>query len=367
MPTRRKAVCLTASQGFGMPLSSSTAEVVPHSHAADLFGKPGPLSTSRPLRSVILTSLLALTLGLGVLSLRQRSAEFQGYLHARTTYITAERSGRLLQFSLLEGDRVDLQTPLAQMADVDLASKLNSKQHEVRVLEAELQQHVAQAELDTRWRLKSIDEELAKHQLMSAGFLKDKYQSELRCNLLTELNNAVTFEGDAPIRSQFVLAHGVEHETLNTAFQLEAATNNSEICQAQIQICASLVKQLKVTRNELADTVRRSSGTDVVEARLAEAREELTNLEQAQERLTVRSTAVATVGLFRAKPGDNLSPGDPLVELHDDAQRFIVVEVPSSRVNLFPVGKELKLRFAGDVMRLSGGRGWLRSRRRLER
>ena len=313
---------------------------------------PAPPPPSHPsLRMVLLICFVALTLGLGVLSLRQRTYEFSAYLNARTTYITAERGGRLIKFDAHEGDRVDLGTALAQMSDEELSGKLVSKMQEVRTLEAELQQKLAQADLDSRTRLKSIHESLAQYRLMEASYLKDKYNYEVRRNMLIEWNNNGAHERDSAVNPLFMPVGGNVAEELRTAFSLEAVENNTDVCSAQIEICHNVVKRLVASQENLEDTVRRSSGVAVVEARLDAVRKELTSLETAQDRLTVRSTAVATVGLFRAKPGDRLEAGDPIVDLLDDAQRYLIVEVPSGKTQMFPVNRELKLRFPGDVMR----------------
>ena len=94
--------------------------------------------------------------------------------------------------------------------------------------------------------------------------------------------------------------------------------------------------------------IREKAGVDVAEERLAEARAELARLQARATQLTIPSTAVGTVGVFRLRPGDNVEPGDAIVEILDDAQRRVVVEVPSDQITGFRIASRVDLSFPGD-------------------
>jgi multidrug resistance efflux pump len=92
-------------------------------------------------------------------------------------------------------------------------------------------------------------------------------------------------------------------------------------------------------------------GVDVAESRLGRAREELAQLEDRQQNLTIVSPAIGKIGLIHVRPGMTVSRGDELVELLDEAQRDLVVHVPSREITRFQLGDELALDFPGGAER----------------
>ncbi len=136
-----------------------------------------------------------------------------------------------------------------------------------------------------------------------------------------------------------------------TVLQMEAASFEAEIAAAQVRTCQERIESLQSYRQQLPEQIREMCGVELAEARLAQARRQLDQLSMQQSSLRLTSPAVGQVGMFRIRPGDELRAGDPIVELLDDEQRYLVSEVPSQRITEFAVGTEVALIFPGGEQR----------------
>jgi multidrug resistance efflux pump len=291
-----------------------------------------------------------------------------GILSARTTFVTAETEGTLAEFLVSEGEPVSIGDPLIRMTDERLERSILAKRREISSLESELQRALATAELELKWRTRTVEAEICEIQLRSATFLKEKFDYELQRSMLADLlsgNDVVTLDGGPSSpepwlpevwssnhgNDPLVLMRRPRPERLTTVLHLEAAANAAEVSAAQVEICEMRQQRLERLKEELPNQVRRTAGVDVAEANLARAREELEQMEAEQNDLTVPSPAIGTVGVFRVRRGDHLVPGTPIVELLDDSQRHLVVNVPSQEITSFGLGTRLKLLFPGKVER----------------
>jgi multidrug resistance efflux pump len=75
-------------------------------------------------------------------------------------------------------------------------------------------------------------------------------------------------------------------------------------------------------------------------------------LDASQAQLTVRATLPGTIGDLTRQPGDTVSAAEPLVNILDPEQRYLIVNVPSTEVDKFEKGTELELEFPNAVRRL---------------
>lgn len=306
-----------------------------------------------PLRIALFT-LVALAAGLSAawgLS-RPDSPEFAGRIEARSTHVTAERAGILTELLVAEGDRVTLGDPLVMLADGELQAEIARQQAEITTRESELQQARALADVDLAWRLKELDGELLETQLRSADYLKEKFNHQLERNMWSDVlageTTAMFNQGDAVFHSIVLKSRVPSEQRMNASLRIETAANAIEVSQAQVEICERRLAELRRLKEEVPARIREKAGVNVAEERLAGARAELARLQARDTQLTIPSTAVGTVGVFRRRPGDNIAPGDPIVEILDDAQRRIVVEVPSDQITGFHIDSRVDLSFPGD-------------------
>lgn len=306
-----------------------------------------------PLRIATFTAL-ALAAGLSAawgLS-RPGAPEFAGRIEARTTSVTAGRAGILKELLVAEGGRVTLGDPLVTLTDGELQAEIARQQAEIDTRASELKQAQALADVDLAWRIKELDAEVLETQLRSADYLKEKFNHELERNMWSDVlageTTAMFDQGDSVFHSIVLKARVPSAQRMNASLRIETAANAIEVSQAQVDICEQRLVELRRLKEEVPARIREQAGVKVAEERLAEARAELARLEARATELTIPSTAVGTVGLFRRQPGESVAPGDPIVDVLDDARRTVVVEVPSDQITSFQMDSPAELSFPGN-------------------
>ena len=309
-----------------------------------------------PLR-IAAFAALALIAGIAAAwGLTRRSAPtFAGRIEARTTCVTAQRSGIVIELLAREGDCVTLGDPLVSLADGELQAEIARQQEEITTRTSELQQAQALADVDLAWRIKELDADIAEAQLRSADYLKEKFNHELEQSMwndvLAEHETVMFDQGDNVFKSIVLKSRLPSEQRLNAALRQETASNAVEVSAAQVEICEQRLAVLRQLKEELPQRIREKAGVSVVERRLAESQAELERLQSRETQLTIESPAVGTVGVFRRQPGDQLQPGDSIVELLDDAQRWLVVDVPSTEITRFAPESKLEVTFPGGQTR----------------
>ena len=321
--------------------------------AADRSAADAP---TPPLRLLVVATL---ALGLGVASARWLESgglrPVSGYLQVRSTLVTADRCCRVLEHSQQAGERISIGDALVLYSDSDLEQRLEALRHQVQTLEKELAQAEARSRLELTQREQQLDDRIYECQLQAADYRKSQQESEMRRTLLADLlashQSALWDTGESMLRSFVLNEPWPNSERLQTTLQLEGYASQSELMAANVQICETRVKALQAARNDLCDQVCESCGVPLTRLRLEQAQADLKKLESQQSQLVVTSPAVGQVGTFRSHPGAVLHPGDPIVELLDDSQRYLIAQVPSTRINEFKLGRTVTLIFPGNERR----------------
>lgn len=321
-----------------------------------VLAHPAVATSPHPLKTVLIC-LASLAAGVGVAFWIDRAGEvrFAGYLQAHTTAVTAEHPGRVAVLSCKEGDRVSIGDTLLQMTDGQLLQEISVQKDEVARNEVQLQQCLAEADLELQWRTNELEQRIVDYQLRSASYLKEKYDFELEKSMLSDVlasNQTAALNDADTMFKTFVVERGVpELERMTTALKLENVANAVEVSAAQVEICEQQLKRLEGVKETLPQTVRRKAGVDTAEATLARSKAILQRIEERRSELDVDSTAVGKVGVFRVQVGDHVTPGQTLVELLDDARRHLRVEVPSSQISGLVVDQSVCVRFPGGLRR----------------
>lgn len=306
---------------------------------------------------LLLFGLLALAAGTAVAyGLRCPSHPLvAGYLAARTTHVISDREGIVTEFVVDEGDEVGLDTPLVQLADNRLAEDIDQKKQEIATLRSELQRCLAAAELEVEWRMRTLNAELCDIQLRSAGFLKERFNNELRRTMIADILQGDSFvmndSGDSLYESVILGARLGSPDRVTSMLELEAVSNSVEVSAAQVEICEQQIKSLTALKAKTPEQVRKSAGVDVAELKLHKAESELQQLQRREVLLTVSSPAIGRVGVFQLNRGDHVLPGTPIVELLDSSQRYLVVHVPSQQITGYTIGTRVRLTFPGNQIR----------------
>ena len=318
---------------------------------------PVPNDQSASRLPVALACTLALLAG-GVAAWWVRggaSPSFPGYLEARTTQVCATRFGLVSSRLVPEGTDVTLRRPLVCLSDPQLEEKIEEQSELVASLEQGLKKAIADADLEIEWREKDLVAQICEVKLRSAGYLKEKFNYELRKNMLADVlasNETAMFDdGDVLFRSMILDQRIPDAERMNTALRMETASNAADVSAAQVEICDQQIKQLEKVAKDLPARIRRKVGVEAAEANLSRAKDSLAKLTARRDQLTVLSPAIGRVGVYRVSEGDRVEPGMPLVELLNDAKRFLKVEVPSTSIAQVKIDGEVELTFPGNIVR----------------
>lgn len=302
-------------------------------------------------------ALLAMAAGTGLAMLlaNREPDRFPGRIEARTAFVNAGHAGILAELLVNEGDRVNLDQPLAKLTDPDLESQISDTAAQTAVHEKERAQAEAAAEVELAWRIKELDNDIVATELRSADYLKEKFDWELERSMWADVlssSETAMFDDDTPAFQTLILKSRVPGEQrMNAMLKHETADNAVAVSGVQVEICQEALARLRKTKEQLPERVRRQCGVEVAQQRVEQSQAALARLEARRNELVVTSTAVGAVGLFRARPGDHLQPGQPIVEILDDAQRWVVAAVPSSRAPEFAPQRIVRLTFPGGLVR----------------
>lgn len=286
---------------------------------------------------------------------RPRGPECNAILTARTTYISAPTEGRLSEIIIAEGTEIRIGDPIIRLSDNALERKILAKKQEIASLESTYQQSLAAAELELSWRLRTLESEICDIQLRSASFLKEKYNFELQRSMLNDVlagSEFVMSDGNDSLFSSIILDKKQNtSQRMATVLEMELAANAAEVSAAQVEICTVRQKQLIALKESLPQSIRRTQGVDIAEMRVKSAQAELSQLLAEENDLTVTSPSIGRVGVFQCRLGDQLQPGTPVVELLDEAQRYLTAYIPSQEIASFELETEVKLLFPGNETR----------------
>ena len=308
-------------------------------------------------RSVWFAALLSLFAGTAVAYVlgSREPARFPGRLEAQTAFVHAAHSGILTDLRVKEGDRVSVDDVLASLTDPELESRIAAASAEIAVRTSEQEQAKAAAEIELTWRIKELDDAIVATELKSADYLKERFDWELERSMWADVmagSQTAMFEDASPAFQSIVLSARMPGERrMHAILKHETADNAVAVSGVQVEICQEALGRLQRTKQRLPEQIRQKSGVAVAGERLAQAQTELSRLEARRADLVVRSNAVGAVGLFRARPGDHLQPGDPIVEILDDARRWVVASIPSSSVPSFAPEQIVRLTFPGGLIR----------------
>lgn len=292
--------------------------------------------------------------------LQQPVADSQkGTLQAKTTVIAAGRPAKIAEILVAAGEEVTPGTPLLRLTDDRLAAKIVAQKQAIEAREVELKKVQAQAEVDLKWRQRELQAEIFDTQLKSAGYLKEKisrqveqlaWKEQLTSVSLTSGGNAVT---EGLVRRLSFIDEPPNPARLQVLLKEDAAANAIEALDVQIKLCEDRLADLKQLGDTLQEKIRTSTGVDLAETRLSQSKAELAALEEQIPGLTINSDSHGRVGLWAKQVGEAVAPGETIVEVHDQDQRFLMLHVPSALAGDYRQGVKLSLIFPGQE-RLAG-------------
>ncbi|MFN0199355.1 MAG: HlyD family efflux transporter periplasmic adaptor subunit, partial [Planctomycetaceae bacterium] len=230
------------------------------------------------------------------------------------------------------------------------------KIHDIEKLQGELEQAHARTDVELAWRTKALNDELFETRLKLSQYLQQKYDHDMNDvaweDLVSQQAAVSKIDGEAGDVPAFFLDAGAsDMHRLKFMLQKESYRNATEVCEAQVEICESRLKELEMLKNELPEKLSSAMGIKHLETQLQKNKSDVVELEQQRTIRQLTSAHYGTVGVFQHVEGELLTAGEPVVELLDQDRRYLEVQVPSQRIAEFSAGARVSLSFSGDVTR----------------
>lgn len=298
--------------------------------------------TVRPYRLVVL-SVLALAAGIATTAWLEhlRFERFHGFLQARLRTVTATREAQVSEILVAPGQIVTAGQPLVRLKDTPFEQQVDAKVHEIEALEIELAQSQARLEVELEWRQKNIIEQIFDARMKRSQALLRLSQTPLRL----EIGRTSVWETAPAVPALGKMSLVFNDRSVVQQTQSDSATPESR--ESEVDLCSQHIHELERIKRDLPEKISRSMGVDLARTRLAHARTELTRLESQKRDLTLVADASGMVGVFHKEVGDHVAAHEPIVQLLDEEQPYLLLQIPSPRIADFSPGTVVDLRFPG--------------------
>jgi multidrug resistance efflux pump len=294
----------------------------------------------------VLFSILGLAAGIAaVVSFEHWQYErFPAFLQARLRTVSASRDAQVSEILVTPGMLVKARQPLVRLTDAAFEQRLEAKTREIESLEIELAQNQARLEVELEWRRKNVIERIFDARLRSLQALRHEIRSPLGDDFSRE-----TAWSAAPVtpvvRGSSLIFDGRLRGEASTGGPASAAGQSPA---SEVDLCTQHIQELERINRELPEKISRSMGVDLARARLAHAQAELARLESQKHELTLVAEASGMVGVFQKDVGDHVSAHEPIVQLLDEEQPYLLLQIPSLRISDFSPGTVVELQFPGN-------------------
>lgn len=366
---------------------------------------PTSMAPHLPASMVRTVSLLACAMLVGCLVvywLSMRSnAPLRGVLSADITSIRVPAESKLLAASVEPGQEVFSGDTLLTLEKTEHLAMIDLQERRVLELGQQLEQAEAQAALDLAWRTRELDRELADvrtraHliqevkrsspepfrsaalQPISADSLRSAPQTrQIRVQTVSRRGTSQGLSGArrSPNSLLFIGASGESMVGLATPDHLErprplpdasqaappgaappgaapitlaSEPKPEEMLSIEAQTVERRLARLEELRGTLPDQVRRAAGVEGIRVQYDEAAQRLKEMKTLSRDIAVLCPAYGKVGQVRYKPGDTMSAGEIMLKILHSDRRYVVLNVPTRRVNEIQPGMFVDLVFPGN-------------------
>ena len=108
------------------------------------------------------------------------------------------------------------------------------------------------------------------------------------------------------------------------------------------------LQRLEELREQLPQQVRRAAGVEGMRIQFGDATQRLTEMKALSRDVSVVCPAYGKVGQVRYKSGDAMSTGEVMLKILHTDRRYVLLHVPTRRVNEIQPGTPVNLIFPGD-------------------
>ncbi|MFN0055672.1 MAG: HlyD family secretion protein [Planctomycetales bacterium] len=310
-----------------------------------------PFPASR--RKILCFAALAVVASIGATAWIEqvRYERFTGYLQARLRTVTAGREARIARILVAPGQVVTVGQPLAALQDQDLEQRWQACREQVEALELELSRTEARLEVELDIQRRDILDRIFDAKWRSAQVVRQQLQVPappyFSSQIVGKWSNGGTTSSHSPVlsRSSGVFDQGTGGIGRRDSDAALLSEKLQEATRTELELCAAHIRDLEQLSRDLPEKIGRSMGVDLARARLEHSRSALAALEQERKELILVAEAAGLVGVFQKQVGDRVGPQEPIVQLLDEEQPYLVLPFQSTRIADFAPGTQVDIRF----------------------
>lgn len=301
-----------------------------------------------------------------------------GVLSADITSIRVPANSRLIQAHVNPGDEVFSGDVLLTLEKSEHLSIIADQKQRVQELERQLQKAQAQASLDLEWRTRELEREISDvrtraHLIQEVKVPLPEPLRAATCPVLpngtptrtVSQSRTVTEYRPARATNRMIFVAGRTGESSldiprpNVVPQPRPLPHNelpqtvlasgpkTDMLSIEAQAIEGRLQRLEDLRNTLPEQVKRAAGVESIRVQYEQASQRLENFRSVSREVDIESPGYGKVGLIRYQTGDQMSSGEVMLKILHTDRRYVLMYVPSRRVNEVQIGMEVALVFPG--------------------
>jgi multidrug resistance efflux pump len=280
---------------------------------------------------------------------KSKQSPIRGVYRQEVVAVVAKTSGVILSIDRPHGQEVRPGDPLVALKDGEIAVQLEAATVAGDRVQRELEDSKGKAEIELATRSDDLDRQRLETRLRYADLLRTRLDVQLRRKALQSgerLGERIAATNDIGLTLTSVEAPGRMRQ-----LTLADLANHEEVLDTQITLCEDRLAELDHLAAELPGTVNRAFRIDFLQAELEAATAERDRLESMEASRQLVSPAYGRVGVYRRQPGDLVSEGETLVEIHDAERPYVLATISLSQLGDFSIGRHVRVAFEGSPTR----------------
>ncbi len=245
----------------------------------------------------------------------QAPPHYTGFVEGEERILRSEVSGRVLEVSFAEGDRVPANAVIARLDDADIAARIHSKEEELSVVDAEMRTQSERVEVvDSTWQREMAARQAELQQAESAADLAERTLGREQELVKTGASTAQRLDDERARRDQ---AHSAVVRLREVLARTRAEGGNVDLARHELEA-------LRQKR-------------DLAEAQLGE-------LKVTQAKYAIHAPATETVAQTQfIWPGELAQPGTAMLSVLDPQDKYVQIYVPVAEVGQLRVGQRVEI------------------------
>lgn len=313
-----------------------------------------------------------------------------GVLSADITSLRVPADSRLVVSHVTAGDEVFSGDKLLTLEKTEHLALISAQKGRVESLSQELDRVQAQASLDLEWRMREVERELsdvrARAHLIRevkrnpvepfrSAFLPSESAEREREGEGVEVNarpvsesrfykapaprrknaNGLLFIGssgeskldDVPRPQPLAIPTKIPTQPAEQKMVLASEASAESVLGVESRSVEMRLQRLEELREILPKQVQQAAGVESIRVQFDEATERLQQMETLSRNVAVLCPGYGKVGQVRYRAGDTMAPGEVMLKILHTERRYVLLNIPTRRVNEIEPGTPVELIFPG--------------------